>query len=204
MIEWLNHNQGFATTLLTLVYVVATIVIALIMMHANRLSSRNIDTMRHLEQQRNRPYVLFDLLSLHFHIHAKLANLGATPAYNVRVTITPSLKAVVGTSGIPNPSEREVPAGILDHPIALLAPKREITSALAYFKSFEERFPEMRFTGSVQYCDSDGRKYDEPFTIDLKYYENLLTISEKDPGEELEKIGKTLEQIERDLTNRCS
>ncbi|WMJ23708.1 hypothetical protein RBG61_03305 [Paludicola sp. MB14-C6] len=87
MIDWLNDNQGFIMCLLTLVYVVATIVIV----HYNRKSIKEMKTTREAE---SRPYVFAylhkDPRDLNFYLHLK--NYGKSGAKINSLTITPSLQ----------------------------------------------------------------------------------------------------------------
>ncbi len=94
VIEWLNQNQGFVMALLTLVYVAATIVIALLTLKLANLSQKNLDTAIELEKNRLRPYVLFNISSsiAKRNTYASIKNLGLTAAYNVKVSIRAGCK----------------------------------------------------------------------------------------------------------------
>jgi hypothetical protein len=50
VVAWLNSNQGFVIAILTLVYVVATLFIAIVMLRSNSISSRSLA--QALEQER--------------------------------------------------------------------------------------------------------------------------------------------------------
>jgi hypothetical protein len=101
LIEWLNQNQGFALTALTFVYVIATIVMAYLMIHSNNLSAKNIAQALKIEKDRTRPYVMFDLQFKGFNVYAILKNVGVTPAHNVKVNIEPELKNTLRHSPAP-------------------------------------------------------------------------------------------------------
>src|SRR5215213_6339927 len=93
LVGWVNQNQGVVIVLLTLVYVVTTIVIAGLSVKATRLAQKNIETMVALERNRLRPYVLFYLSSSirKRSTYASIKNHGLTAAYNVKVSIDPPL-----------------------------------------------------------------------------------------------------------------
>jgi hypothetical protein len=63
LMNWLNQNQGFVMAMLTFVYVIATIVIAVLSVKSNRLAQQNVETIVELEKNRLRPYVIFNLSS---------------------------------------------------------------------------------------------------------------------------------------------
>src|SRR2546423_3644195 len=93
IVNWLNQNQGFVMAILTVVYVVTTIIIALLTLKATRLSRKNLDMALELERNRLRPYVLFNISSsiAQKNTFASIKNLGLTAAYNIRVSIKPKL-----------------------------------------------------------------------------------------------------------------
>ena len=89
LITWLNNNQGFTMTLLTLVYVVATIVIVIY----NRKSIREIEKTR---EEESRPYIFAylhkDPRDLCFYLRVK--NYGKTGGKIESINISPLLKLV--------------------------------------------------------------------------------------------------------------
>jgi len=93
IVNWLNKNQGFVMAILTVVYVVTTIIIALLTLKATRLSRKNLDMTLELEKNRLRPYVLFNISSsiAQKNTFASIKNLGLTAAYNIKVSIKPKL-----------------------------------------------------------------------------------------------------------------
>ena len=87
VIDWLNTNQGFAMSLLTLVYVVATVVIVCY----NRKSIKELQESREAE---SRPYIFAyldkDPRDLCFYLRVK--NFGKSGAMLNNVSISPNLK----------------------------------------------------------------------------------------------------------------
>ena len=89
MIEWLNSNQGFVMSVLTFVYVLATIVIVII----NRFS---INEMKKSRMEDSRPYLMANLVKdprdLCFYLRIK--NYGKTGAILKKLEVTPDLNLV--------------------------------------------------------------------------------------------------------------
>ena len=87
MIDWLNANQGFAMSVLTLVYVAATIIIVI-------YNRKTIKEMKDAREEESRPYVFVyldkDPRDLCFYL--RIRNYGKSGARLNSVSITPSLK----------------------------------------------------------------------------------------------------------------
>ncbi|MBI3666395.1 MAG: hypothetical protein HY236_09270 [Acidobacteria bacterium] len=158
--------------ILSLVYVVATVLIAIIMLRANSISSRSLAQAVELEKLRSRPYLLFDLESRHKAIHAVLKNLGKTAAYNVRISVTPELKSVI--------QGQDWVSSLTTNEISFLAPNREISDFIQSGPQFSKSYPDLKFEGELLYRDSEGNSFREPFKIELKYQMRLLHVSEED------------------------
>ena len=186
MAAWLNANQGLVMAILTLVYVVATVLIAIIMLRANSISSRSLAQAVELERLRSRPYLLFDFESRHRAIHAVLKNLGKTAAYNVKILVTPELKSVI--------QGQDWASSLTTNEISFVAPNREIADFIQSGPQFSKSYPDLRFEGELLYRDSEGNSFKEPFKIDLKYQMRLLRVSEED-----NEIPKKLEKIQESI-----
>ncbi len=180
IINWLNVNQGFVLGILTLVYVVTTLVMAGLMMHSNRLT-------RQLEEQRSRPAVIFNVISIDYWVHAIMKNTGLTPAYDVKVSCTPSITSDVGG--------KDTETALTAHCVSFLAPQQEITDFIDGGPQFFKRYPDPVFTGTVKYKDRSGTPYKEDFRIDLSVLKSRSYLSRVDVGKELEKIRRTLEHL---------
>lgn len=94
MIDWLNSNQGFVMCLLTLVYVLATIVIVIM----NKLS---INEMRKSRLEDNRPYIMANLVKdpRDRCFYVRIKNYGKTGAVITNFNISPELKLVEDSVG---------------------------------------------------------------------------------------------------------
>ena len=189
MINWLNNNQGFVLGALTFVYVMATIILVIISLIQANLTRQSILSAANAEKRRYRPHVLFDLYSEHPALYASLRNTGATPAFNIRLTMSPEIFCEI------NGKRRVCP--LIGQSITFLSPSREVRDACAFVGTFDKQFLEPIFTGVVEYEDADGTKYEEQFNIDLRAQRKLVYIGKTDPGKELEKIASAL----RDLTS---
>jgi hypothetical protein len=92
MIEWLNQNQGFVMSLLTAVYVIATVVIVI-------YNRKSIKEMQRSREEESRPYVFAhlnkDSRDLDFYLRIK--NYGKTGAIIEQIKINPSLKFIHNT-----------------------------------------------------------------------------------------------------------
>ena len=86
MINWLNSNQGFVMCLLTLVYVLATVVIVIM----NKMS---INEMRKSRLEDNRPYIMANLVKdpRDRCFYVRIKNYGKTGAVITNFNIFPEL-----------------------------------------------------------------------------------------------------------------
>lgn len=112
MIDWLNSNQGFVMCLLTLIYVLATVVIVIM----NKLS---INEMQKNRLEDSRPYIMANLVKdpRDRCFYVRIKNYGKTGAVISNITILPDLN-LVKDSG-----EKIVLAGCMfppDHMIQLI------------------------------------------------------------------------------------
>ena len=188
MIEWLNCNQGFTMGLLTMVYVAATICMAMLMLRSNTLSSESLRLAVELDENRSRPYLVFDIQSRDRMIYAVLKNIGLTPAYGAEVEISPQLSRLV--------AGKQMPSSLIGNKVHLIEPNREMKDVITGAPDFFVAYPNPVFSGTVCYRDSLGNTYSESFEIDLDFQKNVLTASQRT---ELERIREVLEQISESL-----
>ncbi len=184
IIEWCNKNQGFIMAVLTGVYVLATIGIALLGARANSISQRNVATLTEIERERSRPLVQVTIESDAPSLTLKVSNNGQTPAYDVRISTTPQLQVILA-------EKNRRPLGVIEHGIGSLGSSASVSSFVGFFPSVKSAYPEMRFTGSVTYRASTGKTYETPVDLDVRYMENSAHIDRKtihDVANQLEKI----------------
>jgi len=189
-VNWLNQNQGFVMAMLTLVYVVTTIIIALLTLKATTLSKKNLDMAIELEKNRLRPYVLFNISSsiAKKTTYASIKNLGLTAAYNVRVSIQPKLEHLYdGESPL---TARE---------ILFLPPGEEVTDVIDSSPAFHQKYPNPLFEGAVEYENLDADKFNEPFRIDLTFLKKRLYVRDSSVIDALNQVNETLAVIAKHL-----
>lgn len=180
MITWLNQNQGFVLGLLTFVYVAATLVLVF-------LTRANLKSVALSEKRRYRPHVVFDMYYEDITVYASLRNTGATPAFNVSLSLSPEVFCKV------RGQQRVCP--LIGSSLSFLAPTREVRDACAFGGEFSKHFPDPVFDGTLAYEDAEGTKYKETFKLDLRAQGQLMHIGKIDPGRELEKIAGALKDL---------
>jgi hypothetical protein len=177
MIEWANQNSGFIMAVLTFVYALATIIIVLVTMRANKISLASQKLQEKLEAQRIRPFisVAFELVwddqnSAHTYIAVK--NCGLTMAEDISIQIDP---VPFYTPIVNGKKIRRVPF-MLTNPIQTLAPGQEVSDSLGYaanlFKSFEKPI----FKGSVTYQNQTEDIFNDRFVIDWESMKDSVPL----------------------------
>lgn len=185
MIEYLNANQGFVMTILTVVYVVATVVLVIVAQRQTALNQRSLNFATASEKAKYRPYVLFDIVYERVVAYARLRNSGASPAIDVRISVTPRLHWKDNEDGI----------GFIETGVSFLAPGRELSQPFGWTGEFFDQYPDLEFSGSVSYRDSEGHSYTETFALDLAYLKGMTYVGEIEVGRELEGIKKAIERF---------
>lgn len=190
-IHWLNVNQGFTISLLTTVYVVATIFMASKMVKANSLTAEMIKTSKELEQNRTRPYLIFDLITDEKQIvYAELRNEGLTSARNVKLSVEPEI-----VSGDRNGHQCAFTANTL----SFLASGRHLKDFIGTGWRFFEENKDSKFKYVITYEDFAGNTYSEEAIIDTAYLCTLQKINPPVIGKELERVHKEVHDLNRTL-----
>lgn len=96
MIEWCNMNSGFVMAVLTFIYVVATIIVAALMVRANRLTAHSTNTAVQLDKERSKPSVVFELLPDIPFFNLRIRNIGLTTAHNIKFHVSPEPRLCFG------------------------------------------------------------------------------------------------------------
>lgn len=193
IIKWCNLNNGFIMAVLTGVYVIATIVIAWIGARSNAISQKSITTLNEIEQERSRPLVEVRLENEVPWLTLKVANLGQTPAYDVRITTTPSLTLVLVKE---NSTHNKI--GIIEHGIGTLGAGVCEESLVGSIDKVKKMCPDLKFTGTASYRSAAGKTYESPINLDVRYMENTCHRGRKsvhDLVTELEKIRSEINHI---------
>jgi hypothetical protein len=184
MIDWLNRNQGFVTALLTLIYVITTLVLAFIARRSTRLAEKQIQLTLDLETLRRRPYVNFDVVVRNGLVFSTLSNTGQTAAFDVKVDLEPQLTREI--AGKPRES------GLTKNRIACVAPSRTFDDLLTSGPAFFAQFKEPVFRGRITYGDQSGNRYDEPVVVDLCVHLDLIYTPEPDIEREIKAIAEAI------------
>ncbi len=151
MINWLNTNQGFVMSLLTLIYVIATLIIV----HYNRKTIREMKESREAE---SRPYVFVyldkDPRDMCFFL--RIRNYGKSGAKLNHVSITPNLKLC--DDGLPENFLKNI----------ILAPSQTLEFIVLEGK---EETMKNDYSVSIQYSsmDGSGRQYTEEYMLTIQY-----------------------------------
>jgi len=100
-ITWSNNNQGFVTAmltlalvLLTLIYVITTVIIALLNLKTTKTGERSLNLFTESEKNRIRPYVIFNIFTENQAAYATLKNYGLTVATSIKISVNPKLTRV--------------------------------------------------------------------------------------------------------------
>jgi hypothetical protein len=145
--------------------------------------------------EQSRPYIVVDLVPGFASpklIDMVITNIGATPAYDLRVKFDPP----------PERAREDVPefklrnARILNKPTPMMAPKREFRM---FFDNSIDRYASdlpMSFTVTTTYQDSHRTRYTEVTTLDFDVHRGAMYTEVKsvhDGVKTLEKIAEALQ-----------
>lgn len=169
MINWLNTNQGSIMALLTAVYVIATIIIALMAKHSNKLAQKNIDTLTKLEKERLKPAITAEILADYPFYNIHIVNQGQTTALDIKFEFTPKLCIFLGKSNSEEKTEK--PIGFIKNGIASLPPGGALSSIIGTYELVTEKCPDLIFHGKVTYRDREGTQYEDKISLDLHQFE---------------------------------
>jgi hypothetical protein len=161
IIDWLNNNEGFVFAILTLAYVSATIIIAIIMLKSNRLSRKSLELTAELDKRRLRPFLIFDIVIENHRVHVILKNIGLTAALNVKVDVEPKIMLEAGSLKKESSIVRDV--------IQFIAPQRHFSEFIDTSPNFFKRYPDTQFDVKINYRDADGTEYHETSHFDLNF-----------------------------------
>lgn len=186
MINWLNTNQGFVMSLLTLIYVIATLIIV----HYNRKTIREMKNSREAE---SRPYVFIyldkDPRDMCFFV--RIRNYGKSGAKINHVSITPNLKLY----------DNGLPENFLEN--VILAPSQTLEFIVLEEK---EETMENDYSVSIQYSSiaESKRQYSEEYMLTIQYahqmgYTDNSHSNLSDEANALRNISNQLDSMRRKL-----
>lgn len=168
VIQWLNANNGFVMSILSLVTVIATFFI----MRANRSS---VIEMRKTREEESRPFVVIymgrDDRNRRI-IRLVIENVGKTVARDVKITCTPPIN---------HPSSMPLSNSyIFTQSIPTLAPKFKITTivdSVQNLKQSNNTYPIYEI--KVSYSNGGHKEYNDHFIIDLNIESDIIWLGEK-------------------------
>lgn len=201
IVSWSNANSGAVMSVLTAVYVLATLLILLQSRRSADLQAKALKQAAELEVDRLRPRILATLefvpgaLSRHdsmAFVHVTITNIGPTAAVDVLVRFDPELV------GEPFDGKERRPA-IINCPLSLVAPHQRVRDLIDGGIDFMKRFENVRFAVNASYKDVAGKSYSEQYEIDLEPLGDIWTI--QDPSQELIwNLSRTAESAEKALS----
>lgn len=157
------------------------------------IALRQFAHMRHVDEQKSRPYVIVDFEFRGQTIFLQIRNIGATMARDVRIKFDQPL-----VSSIERP-RRIADSPLFREPIPMIAPGRRIS---VLFDTFPERnkrrneFP-MQYGVTIEYEDADGKPYTDPlYPLDLDTYAEAVV----DPAG-LAQLVAELKMVRKHVTN---
>lgn len=182
--KWLDAHDGFCMVLLTFALVVTAFSSCVIAVH-------NTKTIRQIEQERTRPFLVLAPEAYGSLWHVSLSNAGLTPAYDIEVEATPKFECCFLT-------DNEEPIRFLNERMPFLHPGGKWEQVLGSADKVKAINPGAKYEGEIRYKDAFGKRYAEKFIADYSIYPDLTAITPKtihDIGIALEGIKSSLEKL---------
>ena len=154
IIKWLDDKQGFCMVLLTIGLVYFSY-------RTCKIAAKNIKTMREIEQERYRPYMMLKTgVVAPCYCKISLINLGKLPAYDIVVKSNPIFCLSFACP-------EKTPIYFLNNKLASIGPGGELS---CIFESLHDKDVCKKYEGSIEYRDSKGKVYNEMFVVDYSIY----------------------------------
>lgn len=198
MIEWCNANSGFVMTILTLIYVVATIIVVALMLRANRLTARSMQIAVQLDKERSKPVVIMEVVPDIPFFRLKVRNIGLTAAHRIKFAVTPEPKLCFGGKDQIPIEKKERTIQFVSEGIQSLPPQGEVSTTLGTLERIEESLDSLHFCGKITYTDLLGDSHETIVDFDLSIFKDLVYTGKKTidtVARELEKIRQELDHI---------
>lgn len=148
MINWLNLNSGSVMALLTVVYVICTLILCVMAKRSNSLARR-------LHEDIHRPVVVCDFFVENTCVYFRVKNVGQQPATDIRIAADGPPPWLLG-------SWEEHP--IIKNGLCFLAPGSQQVSIFCLPKH-TDKFSTIRF--DVKYQDSSERTFADSYETNL-------------------------------------
>ena len=184
--QWTSAHEAFCMAALTLGLVVCSVVSCYI-------AVKGIQATRRLEEEKNRPYIVFGTVVNIPFFGVRMENVGYTPAYNITVKSTPP----IWLFGVSDPKYRNRPIAFMNSTMPYLAPRGMMETDLGNLDSIRRANMSMRFEVEVSYEDSRRVVYRDRVLLDYSFFDDLMYSGKKTMHNLVEEVSKTRTQIER-------
>ena len=134
-----------------------------------------------------RPYVYFEIVTTGPLVEGVLRNTGVSAAYDVTVSLQPTVQVHIRGSA--------QDSSLIGKPLSLIPPQKEIREFLGSFEELENGNASLKFTGTVAYVDSEGRRFRDPLTVDLSSLKGMLFIGRTTVEDELKKLNEKIADL---------
>ena len=186
ILTFLNENQGALLSILTLVYVVATLITTAFIHRSNRLVRESNQLTFQFEEERNRPYVIFDFVFEQNIIYAILKNIGKTPAINVLLSLDKKMADLHTDKRMPFP----------ENLISFMAPDRVLRDFINIAHQLFQDKQKHVYTVTIKYQNTKNKDYLETFTVDLDHNKGLTYLV---PQDHLKEIANSVKDINKNM-----
>jgi hypothetical protein len=190
-VQLVDQHSGFALVALTAAYVLTTVALFVLSYRQFRFAMR-------LEENRIKPSLVLDLVKDGLAVNVTLKNLGQTVAHAIKISVDPPIRALYGGAQAVPTLERDEGLPFIENGIESLVPGGEIQGLVGFWPRFSSHYRDLRFRGEISYRDHIGRRYTEPFVIDLSGERGLGHVRRyeiHDVAKELQEIRKLLDHI---------
>lgn len=189
LIIFFNENEGFFMALLTLVYVVFTLLIFI-------SNNRSVKEMKKTREEANRPYiVVYTLSKPKGTVELVIENVGKTIAVNTKIQITPEFNF-----------PKQMPlskSNVLKRPILSFPPNYKMKYYIGKFSDFKNddgTYP--IYEVQIVYEDSGKQKYTDSYSIDFNVDSGTMYLIEKDTHDltkEFTKFRREFSKLQKDI-----
>ena len=170
----LDAHQGFWLVSLTFALVMIGLATCIV-------ATRN-------DKRRSRPYVVLETVPGVF-LGVRMSNIGLTPAQDVRVTSTPTIRIAF--------DRYKHDISFMSKGVAYLPPRAKFETYIGTFDDLRKECGGMVYKGMISYKDDAGRRYSENFILDYSLYEGLTGTQESD-------IARRIRECKDELHLLCS
>jgi hypothetical protein len=144
-----------------------------------------------------RPYVTVEFCGQRSgFLSFKISNVGHSAAKQLRVKSVPEIKPVRGSGSVQTIGTIPERIGFFHESITYLGPSKSIQALIGHYSGIRASYPELLFTVSLNY-EGGASRYSESVELSLKPTDDALHLQVYDIGEELNKIRKVLESMNR-------